>query len=66
MLSCLKIYFKNVYTQQSSAMCVYSSWCRDRVEYMHIATLNKVHNWNKFQHFRFRLNFQISKLDLRF
>ena len=51
-------------------MWVYSSLSRDKVEYTHIEPLCKVHVWNKFSDriflFRFKSNFQISNIVLRF
>ena len=55
------------------AMCVYSSWSRDKVEYMHIEPLCKLRGpglkWIfrlDIFFFRFKSNFQISKLVWRF
>ena len=59
-----------IWILQSGAMCVYSSLLRDKFEYTHLAPLRWVQVWNRFSDginlFRFRLNFQISKLNLRF
>jgi hypothetical protein len=51
-------------------MCVYSSLSRDKVKLTHIEPLHRVLVSDKFSDriffFRFKLNFQSSKHDLRF
>ena len=69
-LSCRSENLFQIWTPRSGAMCKYSTLSHDKLEYTHMAPLLRVHVWNKFsdkiKNFRFRLNFQISKLDLGF
>ena len=58
------------WTLRSDFMCMYSTSSHDKLEYMLMAPLRRVHVWKNFKKgynfFRFKSNIQIQKRDLRF